>query len=89
MILRIIVNMFDPIGVIIPAVLLSAFVFKGRLFWLWTGIVVSLWKGLLPYMADPSLPITNFFFFGLAGLLGGAAWALLYRGFKKPPLKKP
>ena len=84
LLLRIAVNMFDPVGVIIPGFVISALFRKHRFAWIWTGVLVAAWKGGTSFLVDPEATVLML----LAGLLGGIVWAWVFRLFqmkRQPP----
>ena len=81
-VLRVLVNAFDPIGVLIPAFVAFAAFRKARFGWVWTGLAVASWR-CLAYMALGGPPITTggaTFMFAV-GLIGGLFWFAIGKAF--------
>lgn len=75
--LVILVNSFDPLGVLIPGLIMGYLLRGQKFFWIWAAIAVAAWKTLTLFLpfgdGDTGRVAINL----ISGFFGGAAWSLI------------
>jgi len=76
---RAVVMMMDPIGVVIPALVLFIALRQLPRKWLWVGVGVGLWNSMAyAFLSGPAADGSYLALRAVAGFAGGCLWALAF-----------
>ena len=76
---RLLVSLFDPIGVLLPLMVLYSLFRRDRFGWLKVAVGVMLWRsGLSALLSDPFINWPHIGVLAMTGAFAGAAWSGLF-----------